>query len=217
MTAPVSLRNRTIVLVGLMGAGKTCIGRRLARRLGLPFVDADDEIVKAAGTDIPEIFRRLGEAAFRDGERRVIARLLQGPAHVLATGGGAFVHPATRSLIRQRAVSVWLRADLDVLDRRTRGRSGRPLLEGGDPRATLAALMAARAPFYGEADVTVDSDDVPPEKMVDRVLQALAALAARPATRGAAAPAATSGAAVDATPMATPPAQAADRAAAVRP
>lgn len=158
-----------------MGAGKTCIGRRLARRLGRPFIDADDEIVKAAGADIPEIFHRLGEAAFRDGERRVIARLLQGPVHVLATGGGAFVDPATRALVRQHAVSVWLRADLDLLDKRTRGRGGRPLLEGPDPRGTLATLKAAREPCYAQADVVVDSDDVPPEKIVDRVLRTLAA------------------------------------------
>ncbi len=168
------------MLVGLMGAGKTCVGRRLARRLGRPFVDADDEIVRAAGADIPEIFRRLGEAAFREGERRVIARLLEGPVHVLATGGGAFVDPATRALVRQRAVSVWLRADLDLLDRRTRGRGGRPLLDGPDPRATLAALLAAREPCYAEADVIVESDESPPEKMVDRVLRALAAHAHDP-------------------------------------
>jgi shikimate kinase len=164
---------KTIVLVGLMGAGKTCIGRRLARRLELPFVDTDDEVEKAAGAAIPEIFRRFGEQAFRDGERRVIARLLSEPPQVLATGGGAFVDQWTRAAIRESAVSVWLRAELDILVGRTVGRGSRPLLETSDPRATLAALMAARHPIYALADLVIDSTDEPPEVTTDRVLQAL--------------------------------------------
>ncbi len=165
---------KTIVLVGLMGAGKTSIGRRLAQRLSLPFLDADTEIEAAAGCTIEEIFERHGEAAFRDGERRVIARLLDNPPHVLATGGGAFMDPSTRSLIRARAISIWLRADIDLLLARVSRRSNRPLLKNGDPRAILERLMAVRHPFYAEADITVDSVDGPPEAMVETVAAALA-------------------------------------------
>ena len=169
-----------------MGCGKTCIGRRLARRLQLSFADADDEIVNAAGLAVPEIFATLGESAFRDGERRVIARLLAGPPHVLATGGGAFLDPETRRLIRERGISIWLRASLDVLDRRTRGRGGRPLLDVGDPRAVLARLMAVRQPIYAKADIVVDTDDEPAESTARRVLAALSAhLAQRPPATGA--------------------------------
>lgn len=167
-------KTKPIVLVGLMGAGKTCIGRRLARRLQMDFVDADEEIVRAAGASIAEIFRRYGESAFRESERRVIGRLLDEP-RVLATGGGAFVDTATRELIRQRGISVWLRADLDLLHKRTRGRGGRPLLETEDPRATLAALMTARHPFYAQADIVIDSHDEAPEKTTDHVLEAVQA------------------------------------------
>lgn len=166
--------SRSIVLVGLMGAGKSCIGRRLAQRLGLPFADADIEIERAAGCSISDIFALYGEAAFRDGERRVIARLLGGPRQVVALGGGAFMDAETRALLRERAVSVWLRADLDLLVRRTAGRSHRPLLNQGDPRATLERLMAQRYPVYGEADIIVDTRDEPPEKTTERVLDALA-------------------------------------------
>ena len=165
-------KTKPIVLVGLMGAGKTCIGRRLARRLRMSFVDADEEIVKAAGASVAEIFRRYGESAFRESERRVIARLLDAP-QVLATGGGAFVDTATRDLIKQRATSIWLRADLDLLHKRTRGRGGRPLLETDDPRATLAALMLARHPIYAQADIVIDSRDEAPERTTDHVLEAV--------------------------------------------
>ena len=165
---------RSIVLVGLMGAGKTAIGRRLAQRVGLPFVDADHEIETAAGCTIEEIFTRFGEPAFRDGERKVIARLLERPPLVLATGVGAFMDPDTRARIRARAVSVWLRADLDVLVRRVARRSNRPLLKDASPREVLAKLMAARDPVYAEADLVVETDDSPAEATVERVLAALA-------------------------------------------
>lgn len=158
-----------------MGAGKTCIGRRLARKLGFAFVDADTEIEKAAGMTISEIFARHGEQAFRDGERRVIARLLSEPPHVLATGGGAFMNEATRALIKERAISVWLRAELNLLVRRTARRNHRPLLREGDPREILKRLMEERHPVYAEADVTVDSVDGPPDATVERVLNAVTA------------------------------------------
>lgn len=161
---------KTIVMVGLMGAGKSCIGRRLAARFGLPFVDADQEIEAAAGSTIEEIFERHGEPFFRDGERRVIARLLDQPVHVLAAGGGAFMDPRTRAKIRERAISVWLRADVDLLLRRVARRSNRPLLKQGDRRATIERLMARRHPIYAEADITVDSMDAPPEATVERVV-----------------------------------------------
>jgi shikimate kinase/3-dehydroquinate synthase len=166
---------RTIVLVGLMGAGKTAIGRRLAARLGLPFVDADHEIEAAAGMTVAEIFARLGEQAFRDGERRVIARLLSGPPMVLATGGGAFMHPETRALIRARALSVWLRVPLQILVRRVSGRADRPLLTGRDPAVVLADLAAKRYPTYAEADIVVDCTDESAEGTTTRVANALAA------------------------------------------
>lgn len=165
---------RTIVLVGLMGAGKTSVGRRLAKRLDLPFVDADEEIVRAAGLTVPEIFDRFGEQAFRDAERRAIARLLDEDAMVLATGGGAFLDATTREAIAERGVSVWLRADLDVLHDRTVGRRHRPLLNTGDPRTTLATLMAARYPVYALADIAVDSINGPIDQTVDRVEAAVA-------------------------------------------
>jgi shikimate kinase len=165
---------RSIVLVGLMGAGKTKIGRRLAARLNLPFFDSDDEIESAAGETIEEIFANRGEAVFRDGERRVIARLLQGPVHVLATGGGAFMDPATRRVIAARGVSVWLRADLDVLFARVSRRSNRPLLKTPDPRAVLAELIDRRYPIYAEADITIDSGDGPPDATAGRAIATLA-------------------------------------------
>ena len=170
--------DRTIVLVGLMGAGKSCIGRRLAVRLGLPFKDADAEIERAAGCSIEDIFELHGEAAFREGETRVIGRLLTGAPHVLATGGGAFMNPDTRAAIGERAISVWLRADLDLLLKRTGRRNNRPLLKRGDPRQILSDLMAQRYPVYGTADVVVDSVDGPPEVTVERVLAALRGRAA---------------------------------------
>ena len=177
---------RTIVLIGLMGAGKSCIGRRLAALLGLKFVDADTEIERAAGCTIEEIFERHGEAAFRDGERRVIERLLGQAVQVLATGGGSFMDPKTRAAIHGRAISVWLRADLDLLLKRTGRRNNRPLLKRGDPRAILEGLMAERYPVYGQADIVVDSADGPPEVTVERVRAAVENyLAGQP---GAAAP-----------------------------
>ncbi|WP_374444985.1 shikimate kinase [Stella sp.] len=164
---------RTLVLVGLMGAGKTSVGRRIAHRLGLGFVDADAEIEAAAGCTIAEIFARHGETAFRDGERRVIQRLLEEPAHVLATGGGAFMDPATRACIRARGISLWLRAELEVLVRRVARRTHRPLLNQGDPKEILTRLMAIRYPVYAEADIVVDSLDAPTENTVDRCMTAL--------------------------------------------
>lgn len=164
---------KTIVLIGMMGAGKTCIGRRLAARLGLSFVDADSKIAEAAGCSVSDIFSLHGEAAFRDGERRVIARLLEEPVHVLATGGGAFMDERTRAKIRERGISVWLRADLELLLKRVSRRSTRPLLKRGDPRQVLEKLMAERYPVYAQADIIVDSLEAPPELTVERVLQAL--------------------------------------------
>jgi len=164
---------RTIVLVGLMGVGKTTIGRRLAKALDMPFKDADAEIELAAGRSISEIFADRGEAEFRAGERRVIARLLDGPPMVLATGGGAFLDPRTRALIRERAVSVWLRADLEVLVRRVKRRDTRPLLRAGDPREVLERLAAERYPIYAEADLTVETSESPHDAAVEAILQAL--------------------------------------------
>lgn len=169
---------RPIVLVGLMGAGKTTVGRRLAALLHLPFIDADEEIEKAAGLKVSEIFALHGEEEFRRGERRVIARLLQGPPHVLATGGGAFINDETRALVRAHGTSVWLRADLDVLMRRVEKRDNRPLLKQGDPRATMERLMAERYPIYGEADLVVDSNNGPHASAVTSVIRALAERAA---------------------------------------
>ena len=173
--------DRPIVMVGMMGAGKSAIGRRLAQRLGLPFVDADAEIERAAGCTIEEIFDRHGEAAFRDGERRVIARLLDGPVGVLATGGGAFMDPETRARIRSRAITVWLKADLDTLVERVSRRGHRPLLKNGDPRAILTQLLEARGPVYAEADITVETGNAPAAATVERVIEALAAFRPREA------------------------------------
>ncbi|MBO6784246.1 MAG: shikimate kinase [Alphaproteobacteria bacterium] len=164
---------RSIVMVGLMGAGKSAIGRRLAARLNLPFLDADTEIEAAAGCTIEEIFAEHGEAYFRDGERRVIARILGGEPVVLATGGGAFMDEATRALIAQTGISVWLRADIDTLVRRTSRRNNRPLLKQGDPETILRDLMEVRNPIYELADIVVESDDGPPENTVERVCEAL--------------------------------------------
>ena len=158
---------RTVVLVGLMGAGKSNIGRRLAQRLSVPFTDADDEIEKAAGCSIANIFAIYGEAVFRDGERRVISRLLDQPVQVLATGGGAFMDPGLRAEMREKAISIWLRADLDTLVNRVARKSeDRPLLAGQDPRAVLERLMAERYPVYAEADIAVDSGRESPETTV---------------------------------------------------
>lgn len=181
--------DRSIVLVGLMGAGKTSVGRRLAKELALPFVDADEEIEAAAGCSISDFFQLYGEEEFRAGERRVIERLLASPVCVLATGGGAFMDPVTRKAIRERGISVWLRADLDVLVKRLRRRNNRPLLQGGDQRQILQDLMAARYPTYSEADVMVDSCDGPHEDVVRDVIAQLSAfLSQAPNTRRSAAP-----------------------------
>ncbi len=168
-----ALGRRSIVLVGMMGSGKSSIGRRLAARLGIPFVDADSEIEAAAGMSIPEIFERHGESYFRAGEARVIARLLEQAPQVLATGGGAFMNGETRATIRAKAVSVWLRAEVDVLMKRIKRRTDRPMLKTDDPAATLAALVAQRYPVYAEADFTVDSRDVPHDTIVDEIVAAL--------------------------------------------
>ncbi len=166
---------RSIVLVGLMGAGKTTVGRRLANRLGLPFVDADAEVEAAAGLPIPEIFATHGEAAFRDGERKVIARLLNDGPQVLATGGGAFMDADTRARVAARGISVWLKAELDVLMRRVGRRPNRPLLKADDPRAVMEKLMAERGPFYARADIVLETGDGPHEDVVDRLAAALEA------------------------------------------
>jgi shikimate kinase len=171
-----ALGRRSVVLVGMMGAGKSAIGRRLATRLGIPFMDADSEIEKAAGMKIPEMFETHGEAYFRNGEARVIARLLteNGP-QVLATGGGAVMNEQTRAAIRTNGISVWLKADFDVLMRRVKRRpnADRPMLKG-DPAERLQQLMLEREPAYGEADVTVQSRDVPHDAIVDEIIAALA-------------------------------------------
>ena len=167
--------DRSIVLVGLMGAGKTCIGRRLAARLGLGFTDADQEIEAAAGCSIEDFFAEHGEAAFRDGERRVIKRLLAGAPRVVSTGGGAFMDAGTRAEIRARGISLWLRADLDLLLKRTSRRKNRPLLKRGDPRQILDRLIQERYPVYAEADTVVDSVDGPPEVTVERSARAIRA------------------------------------------
>ena len=169
------LGERSIVLVGLMGCGKSSVGRRLAARLGIAFIDADEEIERVAAKSIVEIFTDHGEAYFRDGERRVIARLLANGPQVLATGGGAFINPETRAKIRERGLSIWLHAELPVLMRRVSKRDTRPLLKQGDPEATMRDLMDKRYPIYAEADITVESRDVPHDVIVNEVIAALKA------------------------------------------
>ncbi len=165
---------RSIVLVGLMGAGKTSVGRRLAEKLDLPFVDADQEIETAAGKPIPEIFADHGEPYFREGEKRVIARLLETGPQVLATGGGAYMNADTRHEIRNLGISVWLKADLHLLLKRVGKRSNRPLLKQEDPEKVLRQLMDTRYPVYAEADITVESSDVQHSHMVNEVIRSLA-------------------------------------------
>ena len=165
--------NKTIVLVGLMGVGKTTVGRRLAKRLGLDFADSDAEIEKAAGMTVADIFDAYGETDFRAGERRVIARLLDGTPQVVATGGGAFINPETRQLIKKSGISVWLDADIDVLVERTSRRDTRPLLQSGDPKIILRRLAQERGPIYAEADLEIKSNIGPHEKVVDHILKAL--------------------------------------------
>lgn len=166
--------DRSIVLVGLMGAGKSTIGRRLARRLQLDFVDSDEEIERAAARSIAEIFESFGEASFRDGERRVIARLIDGTPKVIATGGGAFLDRETRALILERCIAVWLDADLEVLAERVSRRDQRPLLKGKEPLPVLRSLADVRRPLYAEAHLHVRSQPAPHERAVDRIIKALA-------------------------------------------
>jgi len=168
-----ALGQRSIVLVGLMGCGKSSIGKRLATKLGLGFVDADEEIERVAQKSISEIFADHGELFFRDRESRVITRLLGAGPQVLATGGGAFMMPATRETIRQTGISIWLRAELPVLMRRVGKRDTRPLLKGNDPEGVMRSLMETRYPVYAEADLTVESRDVPHDTIVGEIIDAL--------------------------------------------
>jgi len=165
---------KSIVMVGLMGCGKSAVGRRLAAKLGLPVIDADEEIERAAGKSIEDIFAEHGEAHFRDGERKVIARLLRSGPQVLATGGGAFMSDETRQAIAESGISVWLKADLPVLMRRVAKRDNRPLLKTDDPEAVMRELMDTRYPVYAKADITVESRDVPHDTIVADILERLA-------------------------------------------
>ncbi len=171
--------DKTLVLVGMMGAGKTSVGRRLAGTLGVPFRDADVEIETAAGCTINDIFERFGESAFRSGERKVIARLLSDPPHVLAAGGGAFIDEETRQRIKEHAVSIWLRAPLDLLIQRVLRKDTRPLLRNTDSRATLERLLREREPIYAQADLVIESDEGPHDVVVKRIVAALNDRAAR--------------------------------------
>jgi shikimate kinase len=168
-----ALGKRSIVLIGMMGAGKSSVGRRLGSRLGIAFIDADSEIELAAGMSISDIFAVRGEAEFRSGEARVIGRLLESGPQVLATGGGAFMNASTRAAIRVKGVSVWLKADFETLMRRIRRRNDRPMLKTADPAETLRRLIAERYPVYAEADLTVESREVPHGTVVDEILTAL--------------------------------------------
>jgi len=170
-----ALGRRSIVLIGMMGAGKSTIGRRLAARLRLPFLDADIEIEAAAGMSIPDIFETHGESHFRDGEARVIARQLDSGPAVIATGGGAFMREETRNRIRDKAVSIWLKADVDIIMKRVKRRADRPLLQTEDPTATVSRLLEAREPVYRTADLTIGSRDVPHDRIVDECIDALRA------------------------------------------
>jgi shikimate kinase len=165
--------DRSLVLVGMMGAGKSTVGRLLANQLGIPFVDSDDEIEKAAGMPISEMFERFGEAEFRDGERRVIARLIGGGRKVIATGGGAFINAETRALIKEQCLSIWIDADIDVLVERVSRRNHRPLLIGKDPREVLNGLAATRNPIYAEADIRISSNAAPHGRTVTLIMEAL--------------------------------------------
>ena len=171
---PIRKQQKTIVLVGLMGAGKSSVGRILAAKLDLPFIDSDDEVEKAAGCSIEDIFEIYGEPAFRDVEERVIERLLKDPPAILSSGGGAFMNPRTRARIAETATSVWLRADLEILERRTKRRAaGRPLLKGTDPSEKLKQLINERYPVYEQADIIIESVDETPEKTADKIIEKL--------------------------------------------
>jgi shikimate kinase len=172
--ARAQLGSRPVILIGLMGAGKSSIGKRLATRMDIPFSDADQEIERAAGKSITDIFAEDGEQFFRNGECRVIARLLEGGTKVLATGGGAFMNEETRARIAAKGVSVWLNATLDLLIQRVGRRDSRPLLKGSDPRAVMERLITERYPIYALADITIDSRDVAHEVIVDEIIAALA-------------------------------------------
>ena len=165
--------DRPLVLVGMMGVGKTSVGKRLAAALHLPFVDADEEIERAAQMSIPEIFAQFGEAYFRDGERRVIARLVEGPLRVIATGGGAFVNAETRALVLEKAIAIWLDSDVEVLLERVGRKSNRPLLQQGDPREILTRLKAERESAYAQAPIHVKSGNVPHSRTVNRILKGI--------------------------------------------
>jgi shikimate kinase len=170
---------KTLVLVGMMGAGKTSVGRRLASVLGVPFRDADSEIESAAGCTISEIFERHGEEAFREGERKVLARLLHEPPHVLATGGGAFIDPLTQMRIKESAISIWLKADVELLVHRVGRKETRPLLRNGEPHEILSRILKEREPVYAQADIIVESNEGPHDAVVKRILSALEAYEAR--------------------------------------
>lgn len=170
-----SWQDRTIALVGLMGAGKSTVGRRLAEALDRPFFDSDDEIEKAAGLSVSDIFALHGEAEFRRGEQRVLERLLDGPPHILATGGGAYLNADTRALMREKAITVWLNADLETLWKRVSKRTHRPLLKRANPKGVLTDLLEARRPIYEEADLIVPSVDGPHNMTVDKIIEALKA------------------------------------------
>jgi shikimate kinase len=170
-----SLGQNSLVLIGLMGAGKSAVGRRLAASLNLPFTDADSEIEAAAGQSIAEIFAEHGEAYFRTGERKVIARLLENGPQVLATGGGAYMDPETRAAVKEHGISIWLKASLRVLMKRVGRRDNRPLLQVDNPETVMKKLMAERNPVYAEADITVESKDAPQEVMVGSIIDALTA------------------------------------------
>jgi shikimate kinase len=180
VTSPLHRLDRPIALVGMMGCGKSTVGRRLAKRLDLQFVDSDDAIAEACGLPAGEVLTRYGEQDFRDGERRTISRLLDQPAQVIATGGGAFANEATHTLLKERAITVWLDAPIGVLVERTSGRDTRPLLNNDDPRGTLERLMEKRRPFYAKADIRVRSGNVPHRDVVEWIINALREHLARP-------------------------------------
>jgi shikimate kinase len=183
MSAALPILDRSVVLVGLMGAGKSTVGRRLAHRLGLPFADSDEEIERAAGRTISDIFERFGETEFRDGERRVIARLVEGRPKVIATGGGAFMNAETRALLLERCIAVWLDADIATLAERVSRRDTRPLVSGKDPFKVLQDLAERRNPFYAEAHVHVRSETLPHDRAVEQILAAIARIR-RPNEKG---------------------------------
>jgi len=173
MAAPLLRPEKPIALIGMMGAGKSTVGRRLAKRLGLPFVDADEEIEAASGLSIAEIFERYGEPYFRDGEHRVLARLVEGPPRVIATGGGAFMDAGTRAMMLTRCIAVWLDVDVEILAERVARRDHRPLLKGQDPLSRLRELAALRNPFYAEAHIAIRSGRLPHERTVEQIISAL--------------------------------------------